>query len=337
MTPPIAATALPSLHIERTKAASGRIPERRALRARWLAACALVAYGCAFRSVPQASQAKATNEPAGTAANGTTVGNATRSSARSGSLRVLSYNVAGLPGFLSSSHPGTNHALISPLLNRYDLVFAQEDFAYHRQLVQSTKHLYSVSPLPPASTMFGDGLCGLSVFPLDLTTRVRWESCFGYFGYSSDCFGEKGFSMARAQLTRGVLVDVYNLHAEAGDSREDQTTRRQGFLQLAAYIRRHSASNAIILAGDTNLDTQKSAYDRSTFKDFVANARLRDACRESGCEHPGVDRVLFRSSAQLLFHAATYGIDPRFVDDEGQALSDHLPVFVELNWHATGD
>src|SRR5690606_36679027 len=135
---------------------------------------------------------------------------ASRSEAGSGRLRVLTYNVAGLPGFLSASRPAINHALVSPLLNHYHLVFAQEDFAYHRDLVQDTTHPYQLSPLPPISTMFGDGLCGLSVFPLRSAIRVRWENCYGYLGYSSDCFGEKGFFAARAQLSRGVTVDIYN-------------------------------------------------------------------------------------------------------------------------------
>src|SRR5699024_9684185 len=46
-----------------------------------------------------------------------------------GSFDVLSYNVAGLPEVLSDSNPSVNMALIGPLLDAYDLVLTQEDFA----------------------------------------------------------------------------------------------------------------------------------------------------------------------------------------------------------------
>ena len=44
-----------------------------------------------------------------------------------GSFSLLTYNVAGLPEGLSSSRPSVNMALISKLLNRYDLALVQED------------------------------------------------------------------------------------------------------------------------------------------------------------------------------------------------------------------
>ena len=52
-----------------------------------------------------------------------------------GSFRVLSLNVAGLPGIISSSDPAKNTVKMSPLLNEYDLVSVQEDFAYHKQQI----------------------------------------------------------------------------------------------------------------------------------------------------------------------------------------------------------
>jgi hypothetical protein len=255
-----------------------------------------------------------------------------KTSAKNGRIRVLTYNVAGLPGFLSASRPGTNHALVSPLFNHYDLVFAQEDFAYHRELVQYTTHPYQLSPLPPASTMFGDGLCGLSVFPLRSVVRVRWKSCYGYLGHSSDCFGEKGFSASHVELSPGVIVDIYNLHAEAGDSVSDMQTRRRGFRQLTSYIKRHSGAYPVIVAGDTNLDTNQRPYDARTFGDFLSATGLSDACRELECRRPRLDRVLFRSSKKTGLEALSYGIDQRFVDAEGRGLSDHEPVYVELAW-----
>src|SRR5688572_5820705 len=45
-----------------------------------------------------------------------------------GTIRFLTYNVAGLPEGVSKSHPAANTPLMSPLLNDFDLVVVQEDF-----------------------------------------------------------------------------------------------------------------------------------------------------------------------------------------------------------------
>ena len=48
---------------------------------------------------------------------------------------LLTYNVAGLPEGISSSHPRTNIPQISPMLNEFGIVLVQEDFSYHDLLV----------------------------------------------------------------------------------------------------------------------------------------------------------------------------------------------------------
>src|SRR5882724_12042057 len=51
-----------------------------------------------------------------------------------GSFSLLTYNVAGLPIFISQSEPSRNMPEISALLNLYDVAVVQEDFAYHEAL-----------------------------------------------------------------------------------------------------------------------------------------------------------------------------------------------------------
>jgi hypothetical protein len=91
---------------------------------------------------------------------------ANASSVLSGEFLALTYNVAGLPQGLSKSNPEINTPLISPLLNRYDLVLVQEDWetpepnpiapfrVYHELLNADARHSYqSVSaPLPLGSS-----------------------------------------------------------------------------------------------------------------------------------------------------------------------------------------
>lgn len=254
------------------------------------------------------------------------------SDSRAGVLRVLTYNVAGLPEWLSASNPSRNNRSASHLFNAYDLVLAQEDFAYHGDLVHRARHPYRLNPLDPVATLFGDGLCALSVYPLKQVRRVRWITCNGYLSDASDCFGEKGFSVAQAELSRGASVHLYNLHADAGDSRADVEARRRGFRQLANFIARHSDDYAVIVAGDTNLDAQHDVVDRATLAEFASDSELVDACDATRCLEPSVDRIFYRGSAALSLRATRYYLDHRFVDAEGQALSDHLAVAVDLEW-----
>src|SRR5690606_18150560 len=82
---------------------------------------------------------------------------------RTGQFRALTYNVAGLPEPLSGSEPSINTPEISPLLNGYDLVLVQEDWAipdpppgppfdqfelYHDLLVADVTHPYLSEPEP---------------------------------------------------------------------------------------------------------------------------------------------------------------------------------------------
>src|SRR6188472_1316783 len=50
--------------------------------------------------------------------------------ASQGQLKVLTYNVAGLPDGFMTPHPSANMPQIGALLGRYDLALIQEDFAY---------------------------------------------------------------------------------------------------------------------------------------------------------------------------------------------------------------
>lgn len=125
-----------------------------------------------------------------------------------GSFDALSYNVAGLTDPISGSEPATNSALISPLLNAYDLVLLQEDWEdhfdqqgldrpdpvpasfYHHEIVSEVDHPYRSEPghhpygtdlrrLPTGPPLIADGLNRLSRSPFDEVERVMWRTCHG--------------------------------------------------------------------------------------------------------------------------------------------------------------
>ncbi|HKP56147.1 MAG TPA: endonuclease/exonuclease/phosphatase family protein [Polyangiales bacterium] len=265
---------------------------------------------------------------------------------------ALTYNVAGLPEGLSSSHPERNTPLIGPLLNDYDLVFLQESWltpavnplaplrVYHEILVAASTLPYKT---PPADQPFGndpsrptallsDGLNVFSRFPLEETQRVAWSMCVDT---ASDCMAFKGFSMTPAHFTDGSLVHVYDLHMEAGESEPDDRARDAGIDQLLAFMQHNSSGTALIVGGDFNLHTDREPA-AGQFARLLSEGGLSDACAELDCPAPGnIDKLLFRSSASLELQAESWELESaRFVTPEGAPLSDHEPVAVQFRWQA---
>lgn len=296
----------------------------------------------------------------------------------SGEVSVLSYNVAGLPAEISKEHPDVNIPKISPLLNDYDVVITQEDFDwwpdgglasgvdfvnYHDRLRAEATHEYRSErhPGPDATELsaarkdaleIGDGLGVLSRLPIDGNVRVPWTDCFGGFdtsdGGAADCLAMKGFLFTRLELEQGVVVDLYDLHGEAGGSDRDQELQKADYEQLAAYINANSAGNAIILGGDTNLHTDppgadahedsRGGEDLEIWEKFLADTGLTDSCEPADCEDPGrIDKIAFRSDGGIELEVLAHQFQTeRFSDDAGEPLSDHDPLEVRFAWTASG-
>jgi hypothetical protein len=291
---------------------------------------------------------------------------------RSGHFSVLSYNVAGLPAEISREDPERHIPMISPLLNDYEVVMTQEDFDwwkpdglaagldfihYHDRLRAQATHQYrsarhpgmdgmGLTPERLANVEIGDGLGFLSRFPIDGNVRQAWTGCFGGFdasdGGAADCLAIKGFSMTRMTLADGVTVDLYNLHGEAGGTATDQALQTDDFEQLGDYIETHSQGRAIILGGDTNLHTDdhpdgSNGADLVIWEEFLDRTGLIDACDATDCPSPGrIDKAAFRSGGGVALEATDHRFLPeRFVDPEGDALSDHVPLEVEFSWRTS--
>ncbi|HVH07832.1 MAG TPA: PEP-CTERM sorting domain-containing protein [Myxococcota bacterium] len=262
-------------------------------------------------------------------------------------LSVLTYNVAGLPEGLSSSHPQANHPQISPLLNAFDLVAVQEDFFYHHLLTPSLTHPYQSVKDTNGGTYgvaSGDGLNTFSRTPFTDFTRVTWNDCFGVLTNGSDCIAPKGFSYERHEVAPGVFLDVYNLHTDADGAPEDLAARASNVRQVYQAILERSGDAAVLLLGDTN-----SRYTRAAdvLPEMLAATGLTDVWLElerggvvpevgpalQDCGDPSagtcerVDKIFYRSSAALRMEALDYDV-PRalFSDSAGVPLSDHDPV-----------
>ncbi|PWI13122.1 endonuclease [Streptomyces sp. Act143] len=290
---------------------------------------------------------------AAAALGGLTAAASTAAAADAGTFSVLSYNVAGLPESLSSAPTPreSSTTAIGQRIAPYDIVHVQEDFNYHAYLYAAdTAHAYRTPTSGGAG--IGSGLNTLSKLPYDEGDfeRVRWNSC----QYDSgDCLTPKGFTFMRERLAEGVYVDFYNVHTNAGTNDGDLASRADNLNQLTAFIKSHSAGNAVVVMGDTN-----TRYTRSgdTIGEFAAANGLTDAwvqlirggtppakgsdalvCDQTQPTVPNtcevVDKVLYRGSKLVSLDATYYNNEhAKFLTTDGLMLSDHDPVTVGFSW-----
>lgn len=286
---------------------------------------------------------------AASAAPGSAASPAAVPAADSGSFNVLTYNIAGLPLGLGQSDPATNTPLIGQRLGPYDIINVQEDFNYHASLYANDTHPYRTATSGGAA--FGDGLNTLSSYPFDDFERVRWSNCTG-----TDCLTPKGFTLARMRLAEGVFVDLYNVHTNADTTDAALAARRANVVQLSRFIQANSASNAVIVMGDTNTRYTRTGDNIRTLltdngltdawvqlvRGGVAPALGADAlvCDSAApaddCEV--VDKVLYRSGPLVKLSATRYANDWRkFLDSGGKHLSDHFPHTTAFTWTLPAD
>ena len=247
-----------------------------------------------------------------------------------GSFELITYNVAGLPEFLSRSHPSVNTPRMGPLLSNYDIAMVQEDFAYARQLRRGVSLPFKSNSRPGGLLGIGDGLNRFSRFPFLEVQHEPWNTCNGYVSGRNDCLAPKGFSSAIHYIGPDTMLEVYNLHMDAGITPGDHQARRAQVRQLLAALREYSGARAVIVAGDTNLWNT----DKATLSLLLQEAGLRDACEIAGCpdRRRGRDKVLYRSGTSLELAPVAWREDDQFVDENNKSLSDHHPIVVKFRW-----
>ncbi|KAG6908760.1 hypothetical protein DXG01_003372 [Tephrocybe rancida] len=272
-----------------------------------------------------------------------------------GSFSLLSYNVAGLPEGISSGNPEVNTPLISPRLKPYNIINVQEDFNYHAALYASDTHAFRTPTSGGAA--IGSGLNTLSDFPYIDLDRVKWNDCNLNSG---DCLTPKGFTFMRVRVSDGLWLDLYNLHADAGDDDGDLTARQSNLAQVSSYVKTWSVGMPVVIMGDTNtrytreVDSESlhSLVDTNGLTDAWVSAIRGGSYPAAGadalvCDFPFaagttqaqmvacevVDKTFIRSSSTVSFKSITFtNEDNAFVDAAGAPLSDHYPTSSKLSW-----
>lgn len=253
-----------------------------------------------------------------------------------GELRILTYNVAGLPdGVSGAGAPLLDRMpLIGSFLDDYDLVGIQEDFdpTGHDALLGEVSHatVRWFDTRVADDRVYGSGLSQLARPALLSYEAEHYTRCNGVFDGASDCLASKGFQILTLSLG-GAELDFYNTHHEAGGGDEDEAVRLDQVQQVVASAEGRSAGRAIIYTGDFNLrpDDPSDAVPLAAYD----TADLRRSCEILGCEEPHhIDQVRLRDGDDIELEATSWARVTDMVDTQGEDLSDHPAVEVTVRW-----
>jgi len=251
-----------------------------------------------------------------------------------GALSILSYNVAGIHNVLSPLKNRKNMRTIGEKINQFDIALLQENFSYHSLLMEAVG--FPFWKKGDFKGVLGSGLMRLSKTPFNDFESFTWPTCSGVLRNDSDCLAKKGFTFSRHEVTPGVFIDIYNIHADAGRSINDKKARFKQFKFLSETIEEKSKNSAVIVAGDWNL-LHDDEDDQLVFYLFLKRNNLSYMCKDLICgqEKQGVfDRFTFRGgkevSLKLKELALPYEFD--FYDKKENPLSDHDPLVIEIEW-----
>ncbi|MGN1479123.1 MAG: hypothetical protein ACI4XH_05095, partial [Acutalibacteraceae bacterium] len=157
-----------------------------------------------------------------------------------GNFTALCYNVSGLPdinwilGKENAVDVMGNQLQLSKTLKNsfYDIIAVQEDFTYHTSLVKYITN-YDYKTNHSGSIPGGDGMNIFSKTPIYNEERTTWNTSYGVIANGADEMTPKGILYTVIDLGNGVLIDFYNIHADAYGDEGSAEARRDNFNQLA--------------------------------------------------------------------------------------------------------
>jgi endonuclease/exonuclease/phosphatase family metal-dependent hydrolase len=250
-----------------------------------------------------------------------------------GTFSLLTYNVAGIHNFFSPVKNKKNMKAIGQQLNHFDMAFLQENFSYYKMINKVAD--FPFKKKADFRGVLGSGLMRFSRTPFSHFKRFKWPKCSGILTRNSDCLAQKGFSRARHEISPGLFVDIYNIHADAGGHIKDKRARYVQFQFLMEEMNRFSEGRAVIVAGDWNL-LHEDPDDNLIFYLFLRRENLTYMCETLHCEKSrlgSLDRVAFRSGRHIQLKIADlYSRGNDFFDSKGDPLSDHGPLSMSFQW-----
>ena len=273
-------------------------------------------------------------------------------------IKAVNFNVAGLPfAALQGEDVKGNQNVAGKYLseNNFDIVAVQEDFGYHKNLVEgmsgfnyTTNHMGNIPG--------GDGLSTFTTnMPIYNEKRVPWNEACGILTDGSDALTPKGFVYTVIDIGNGIYVDFYNLHADAYGGAGSRAARTSQFRQLADFIKARSAENdrPVIVTGDFNNHIHSHEDNGALYKTLYLECGLKDAWVEihndgdyfnmynwhiSGLPSWGnwdsVERFMYKSGGGVDLVASNFKYT-LVRDDSGKTVSDHAAAECDFTFIKT--
>ena len=274
----------------------------------------------------------------------------------SGTLRMIAYNVSGIPlvgDFQGTVFTTTNDRArrIGTMLNETDVDFigTEEDFNAHNTLAAEMTN-YPYRSFTSGGLAQGQGLNVFSPHPLYNIQRVKWNREYGFLSGSMDAISNKGFIYCLMQLSDDLFIHVINVHMDAGYDRLSVKARADNFRQLADFIENKlNDGRALIVQGDFNYKFKRQLKD-DLYGNLLEPTGLRDVWAELdndglydqsapgfNLNDPGdtLDRILYRSGDDLKITPVSKTV-PELTGANGEKYTDHDPMLTEFHYTRTG-
>jgi endonuclease/exonuclease/phosphatase family metal-dependent hydrolase len=245
---------------------------------------------------------------------------------KSFTLNVITYNVCGLPDAITSTR-GLKGAkkrfpAIGVILRDYDIIGLQEMFISDRQLIENKLRSYYVGHGTDTGAFgkIGSGIYVFSKWPVPRSEFQEWREA-----HTFDASSHKGFVAMTTRLPDGLEIDAYSLHAQADNY---AYTRIHQYEQLLEAMKRFSIGQGrpIIVLGDFNAAPGDREYD--WLIDNLGSAGLKIA-------EPSprdVDHIFYGANGSGWNISVVECGFKKFNGPDGKALSDHDPLTAELKF-----
>lgn len=201
-----------------------------------------------------------------------------QSGPRQGELKLLSYNVWGLPSLLGTRR-SERFARLGATLAPYDVVTLQGAFSDDiNVLKRSSDFKYHMRHNNGSLTAMNSGLYTLSKHPVLTSDFQPFERCTG-----TDCLINKGVLMTRINHPQLGPVDIYTTHYQSNHTPVAERIRAEdNNLALQRLLERHSNDFPVIISGDFGF-----VPDQSEYRDLLQRLPLKDLYREKHPDQPG--------------------------------------------------
>ncbi len=272
----------------------------------------------------------------------------TRVNANTVQIRVLSYNIKGLPPEINWGWDADRFADIGDILAAHkpiglqpDIVLLQEGFGPRTGELAEHAGYPFVAMGPSNQKVVASGISILSNYPIEYQQSILYgDDVCGTW----DCFASKGAMIARIQLP-GVpfLLTIANTHSQSDDSYNDP--RKAQLQQFAHFLKSiFNPETGLIAGGDFNTFPALPSY--RDFKSRTGMTSVGEVCvdEKNKCALLGEttrDILLDHSDDQFFFvNGRKVSIRPISVERsflhpfKGRMLSDHpgYETVFEISW-----